>query len=244
MAWHPQSSLNGSKTCGLGFIVVACLLEGGCGNTQQQTLLDAENFLVQWLANSNASQPATCHAFGLLMFPAASCADMQEHAAQVVPESRKRERIKALECFGDGGQRACGEFVEIWYASRDRRGRPIKEGAVVKRDDGKFRLYWYRSDLLFTTLTQRAEAAEQSMTAAEQAQDRLSAVYNEMVNNHSELYAYPPCLDDVRVSSTTMLGSAFNHSAADPGEINRRASSCASQMCFALIGQKVATLCP
>lgn len=217
---------------------------GGCGNTQQQTLLDAEDFLIQWLASSNASQPATCHAFGLLMFPAVSCEDMQYHAAQVVPESRKRERIKALECFGEGGQRACGEFVEIWYASQDRRGRPIKEGAVVKRDDGKFRLYWYRSDLLFTTLTERAEAAEQSMTEAEQAQNRLSAVYNEMVNNHSELYAYPPCLDDVRVSSTTMVGSAFNHSAADPGEINRRAGSCASQMCFALIGQKIATLCP
>ena len=219
-------------------------MAGGCGDTQQQTLAHAESFLSQWFANNNASQPATCHAFGLLMFPAASCDDMQRHAAQVVPESRKRERIRALECFGDGAQRACGEFVEIWYASQDRSGRQIKEGAVVKRDDGKFRLYWYRSDLLFTTLSQRAEAAEQPMTAVEQAQDRLSAVYNEMVNNHSELYAYPPCLDDVRVSSTTMLGSAFNHRAADPGEINRRASGCASQMCFALIGKKVATLCP
>ena len=219
-------------------------MAGGCGDTQQQTLAHAESFLSQWFANNNASQPATCHAFGLLMFPAASCDDMQQHAAQVVPESRKRERIRALECFGDGAQRACGEFVEIWYTSQDRSGRQIKEGAVVKRDDGKFRLYWYRSDLLFTTLSQRAEAAEQSMTTVEQAQDRLSAVYNEMVNNHSGLYVYPPCLDDVRVSSTTMLGSAFNHRAADPGEINRRASGCASQMCFALIGKKVATLCP
>ena len=225
-------------------IAAACLMVGGCGNTEQQTLADAESFLGQWLTNNDASQPAKCHAFGLLMFPAASCEDMQQHAARVLPESRKRERIRTIECFGDGAQRACGEFVEIWYQSRDRLGREIQEGAVVKRDDGAFRLYWYRSDLLFTTLAERNEALEPSVIDAQQAQDRLTAVYNEMINHHSELYTYPPCLDDVRASTTTMVGTGFHPASADPVEIHRRASNCATQMCFALIGQKVATLCP
>ena len=244
MAWRPPSSLSASNTLARRLILAVCLLAGGCGDKQQQTLADGERFVSTWLNNSDDKQSANCHAYGLLMFPAASCEDMQLHAAKVAPQSRKIERVQALECFGDGAQRVCGEFVEIWYQSQDRLGRTIKEGAVVKRDDGTFRLYWYRSDLLFTTLATRTEAAEQATDEADREHDRLTAVYNEMVNKHSELYAYPPCLADVKASSTTMLGTAFNHTTADPGEISRRANDCATQMCFVLIGQKIATLCP
>ena len=225
-------------------MLAACLLAGGCGDAEKQTLADAERFLQQWLNTSYEEQTASCHAFGLLMFTAASCADMQQHASLVAPQSRLRERIQTLECFGEGAQRVCGEFVEIWYQSQDRLGREIKEGAVVKRDDGIFRLYWYRSDLLFTTLANRAEAAEQLNDRADHEHARVQAAYNELINSHAELYAYPPCLDDVKASSSTMIGSSFRLAAADPAEIDRRASACSTQLCFALIGQKVATLCP
>ena len=116
---------------------------GGCDTSEQDTLLEAQAFLDQWLQPSGdesgeITQP-NCHGYGELMFPAASCADMYEHAKRIDPSSRVLERISSMDCFGTGAQRVCGDFVEIWYRSRDASGRDIKEGAVVNNETtGRF----------------------------------------------------------------------------------------------------------
>lgn len=218
---------------------------GGCDNGKHNTLDDAQAFLELWFeqaatADSALSAP-TCHGYGELMFPSASCEDMYGHAQLINPASRSLDRINALDCFGRGTQRVCGDFVEIWYRSADASGRAIKEGAVVKRDDGKFRLYWYRSDLLFTTLELRAE---QLAKTPDPHQSTLQSLYNLVVSAHPELYQYAPCLEDIRVSSSTMIGVPLRPKNIQPSNIQQRAANCSIDICFAAVGQKLATLCP
>lgn len=230
------------------FIVAAALLLGGCTGGEQRTLNEAQVFLDQWLkqasAELNGTNQPSCHGYGELMFPAASCADMYEHAKRINPASRVLDRVNSLDCFGSGPQRVCGEFVEIWYRSKDASGRDIKEGAVVKRDDGEFRLYWYRSDLLFTTLAKRAEQAERSLDEANPNQGVLTSSYNQLVALHPELYQYPPCLEDIRVSSSTMIGAPMKLQNLQPTDVHQRAAQCSIDICFAAVGQKLTTLCP
>jgi hypothetical protein len=229
-------------------IIAACLILGGCNEGEQRILNEAQIFLNQWFelaakATPEGSEPS-CHGYGELMFPAATCLDMHQHAKLIDPSSRTLERMSSLECFGSGQQRVCGDFVEIWYASKDATGRAIKEGAVVKRDDGKYRLYWYRSDLLFTTLENRAEQAAELSNQIDPAQTLLQSSYNQVVAAHPELYQYPPCLDDIRISSSTMIGEPIKPQNVEPTDIHQRAEQCADEICFALLGQKITALCP
>ncbi len=221
---------------------------GGCNDGKQNTLDDAQAFLGLWFEQAVAADSAisapTCHGYGELMFPSASCEDMYGHARLINPASRTLDRINALDCFGSGSQRVCGDFVEIWYRGADASGREIKEGAVVKRDDGKFRLYWYRSDLLFTTLELRAEQAERMAETLEPQQSMLQSLYNLVVRAHPELYQYAPCLEDIRVSSSTMIGALVRPEHIQPNDIQQRAANCSIDICFAAVGQKLTTLCP
>ena len=81
---------------------------------------------------------------------------MTEHAASLLPNTREIESVKLRECYGQGAKEVCGEFAEIWFRAQDAQGTEIQEGMVLKRDDGTFRMYWYRSDTLFTELTRRS----------------------------------------------------------------------------------------
>jgi len=217
---------------------------GGCADDKELKLGDAQMFLNQWFQGPSETAKPVCHAFGELMFPAASCDDMYEHAKLIDPTSRRVDRINPLECFGYGPQKVCGDFVEVWYRSKDLSGRDIKEGVVVKRDDGVFRLYWYRSDLLFTTLADRSDNADSKDQQADNDQTLLESTYNQMVAEHPELYQYPPCLNDIRVSSSTMVGKPIKLQHIRSTEISERAARCAVELCFALVGQKLTTLCP
>ena len=99
---------------------------GGCNDGKQNTLDDAQAFLGLWFEQAVAADSAisapTCHGYGELMFPSASCEDMYGHARLINPASRTLDRINALDCFGSGSQRVCGDFVEIWYRGADASG--------------------------------------------------------------------------------------------------------------------------
>ena len=95
-----------------------------------------------------------------------------------------------MECFGQGSKEVCGEFAEIWFNTQTMDGVSVKEGMVLKRDNDEFRLYWYRSDTLFTELTDRAERQEAGTKSAQMAakQEQLDAVYTQMVERDPKAF--------------------------------------------------------
>jgi len=143
----------------------------------------------KWFDQAKASQSSddaeapSCHAFGLLKFTDADCTDMIEHAARLDASTRRIERVELLKCFGQGAKEVCGEFAEIWFNTKTVDGVGVKEGMVLKRDNEQFRLYWYRSDTLFTELTDRAERQEAGTKSGQMAakQEQLDAIYTQMV---------------------------------------------------------------
>ena len=87
---------------------------------------------------------------------------MIEHAARLDASTRRIDSVELLKCFGQGAKEVCGEFAEIWFNTQTMDGLDVKEGMVLKRDNEQFRLYWYRSDTLFTELNDRAEQQQAS----------------------------------------------------------------------------------
>ena len=234
------STLLCTLLCTLGLAL--CL--GGCGEDDEAIKTQGITALNDWFLAAATDNPPSCHAFGLVKFYDASCADMYEHAAKIAPESRTITSSKLLKCYGQGAQELCGEFVEIWLTSMDRRGNTIQEGAVLKRDDGVFRLYWYRSDALFTTLTQRAESADDQgyERTLEDKQTQLEAVYAEIVQRQPALYQFVMCTD-ASVSSSKLVGKPVAPKDISAADMASRALQCPENFCLALVGKRIAPLC-
>ena len=230
-------------------ILFAVWLLSGCGPSPQDVQNQALQAAAHWFDQATASQSSgnqapACHAFGLIKFPDASCEDMTEHAAKLIPETREVDSIDLLECFGQGAKEVCGEFAEIWFRSKNAQGTEIKEGMVLKQDDGVFRVYWYRSDTLFSELARRSEAEDADSLRAQLArqQQRLQAVYTQLVERDPAIYQFPPCID-AQVRSSVMLGDLLASDEVSAQELEERAQNCSLQLCLALVGKKVAPLC-
>ncbi|NKB98561.1 MAG: hypothetical protein GKR90_08735 [Pseudomonadales bacterium] len=157
---------------------------------------------------------------------------MQEFAARVDPASRTFTAQRSHDCFAS----VCGEFVEIEFESYDHAGNPIRENAVLKRDDGTIRLYWYRSDLMLAAF--RAANPE-----PEDEKEPIQVAYDEITARYPELYRYPPCYG-VRASTSTLAGELMAKNAIDVASIERIAATCGDDFCFSLVGEKIAPLCP
>ena len=231
-------------TAGLSFILGACTPDPEV--TQSQALETAG----RWLDQAHASQAAkaaarpNCHAFGLIKFTDASCDDMIEHAAALNPATRRIDSVRLLECFGQGIKEVCGEFAEIWFSTQNADGFSVREGMVLKRDNEAFRMYWYRSDTLFTQITERAEREEAETSSAQMAyrQEKLDAVYTQIVERDPGVYTYPACID-ARVSSSGMIGGLIKQENVTAAELDRRAAQCSKEFCLALVGKRIAAMC-
>ena len=159
---------------------------------------------------------------------------MLAHAARIDPASRTITAARRLECFAQ----VCGDFAEFEFSSTAQNGNPITERAVVKRDEGRIRLYWYRSDTLMALLRQRFPQTDEE----EGGKTPLQAAYDVLTANHPGLYEYPPCLD-IRVSSSNLAGELMAQDEIDEGAIEAAALDCDGEFCFALVGQKIAPVC-
>ena len=169
---------------------------------------------------------------GVLKHAEFSCLDMQTYAAKVDPATRTITDVRRHECFAS----VCGNFLEIEMASTDLGGNPIRENAILKRDEGTIRLYWYRSDLMLADY----KAANPD---PKEEKDPVQVAYDEITARYPELYQFPPCLDE-RVSSSVLMGEIAEKDQLDVANIERLASECGDSFCFSLVGQKIAPLCP
>ena len=222
-------------TLGLAFTL------GACGEDDEAIKTLAITALNDWFSAAATDNPPSCHAFGLVKFHDASCADMYEHAAQIEPGSRTITSSTLLKCYGQGRQELCGEFVEIRLTARNTNGKKIQEGAVLKRDAGVFRLYWYRSDALFTTLIKRTDD-EDGERAPERKQAQLEAVYAEIVQRQPELYQFVVC-KEASVSSSKLVGKPVNPKDISTADMALRAQQCPEIFCLAMVGKRIAPLC-
>ena len=152
--------------------------------------------------------------------------------------------MELLECFGQGIKEVCGEFAEIWFSTQNADGFSVREGMVLKRDNEAFRMYWYRSDTLFTQITERAEREEAETSSAQMAfrQEKLDAVYTQIVERDPGVYTYPACID-ARVSSSGMIGGLIKQENVTTAELDRRAAQCSKEFCLALVGKRIAAIC-
>ena len=212
----------------LCFTAIACT--DRAAETRQQSLA----FVGDWFdkAGEGAQNEDLCHGIGLLKHPGVDCAQMLGAAAEIDPTTRSVETIRPQDCFSG----VCGEFIEIRFDSRDLSGNEIRETALLKRDDGQFRMYWYRSDSLLARLR-----ADNPIEADEKEPEQLA--YDEIIARYPSLYAYPPCYG-VRVSSSNLAGDLMPKDAMDVAEIERLAATCPELFCFGLVGQKIAPICP
>lgn len=233
--WPRQSSLSASKALsevrkGLLFLPLAALI--ACGPTEPTFEESGAVFLSQWFAQGVVENDNRCHGMGVLKHQEFSCLDMQTYAAKIDAASRTITSVQHHECFGS----ICGQFLEIELDSADIAGNPVRENAVLKRDDGTIRLYWYRSDLMLADY----KAANPD---PKDDKDPLQVAYDEITGRYPALYQYPPCLDE-RVSSSVLVGDIAAKDQLDVATIEVQAAACGETFCFALVGQKIATLCP
>ncbi len=213
----------------------ACLATQGCSDHQATEQAERLAFVSQWFdqANQGVREEGLCHGLGLLKHPEFSCAQMLDHAAQVDPETRNLTGTSMHDCFGG----VCGEFIEMNFDSVTHAGAPISETALLKRDDGRLRLYWYRSDTLLAILQSTNPDPE------EDGREPLQVAYDELTALHPSLYRYPPCFG-VRPSSANLVGAIQTVQAINAEQVEALADDCGETFCFALVGNKIATLCP
>ena len=210
-------------------------LLSACADKQAAVFEQSLTFLNDWFSDARAGKrdDSLCHGLGTLKHPGVSCADMLSHAADIEPSSRTVENMKSLDSFAD----VSGEFIEVSFSSLDLAGNEVRENAVLKRDDNKLRLYWYRSDSLLAKL--RAAEPEDDR----EGKDPLQVAYDEITARYPGLYEYPPCYG-VRASSANLAGELMTRDAIDEAEVRAYAQSCPETFCFALVGNKIAPLCP
>ncbi len=211
------------------------LLVVGLGACQPQPDPQAEslNYLAGWFQKAGAGERGDdlCHGLGLLKHAQFSCADMLAGAAKIDPARRTIGRFKARDCF----ESVCGTFYELEFSGFDLAGNEVDETAILKQDEGQLRVYWYRSSTMLQALA-ASEPEEEEKAPEQVAYDALTALF-------PSLYQYPPCYG-VRPSSSNLRGDMFVMQNADVAQIEALAAACGEQFCFALVGQKIATLCP
>ena len=216
-------------------VMALCCGVCACVDKQAQITEQSLAFLTDWFSQASAGERGDdlCHGLGTLKHPQVSCADMLDHAARIEPFSRTPAPVNVRDCFGD----VCGEFFEVNFNSLDLTGNEVRESAVLKRDDGVLRLYWYRSD----SVLEQLRAA--NPTPTKQEKDPQQVAYDEVVARYPALYQYPPCYG-VRVSSSNLVGALMPKDAMDEDAISEYAASCGENFCFALVGYKIAPVCP
>ena len=241
-AWRQRLSLSASKRQPFiktfwevfrGLLIFSLSFAAvSCGPPEPTFEESGAVFLRDWFQAGVVEDDSRCHGMGVLKHQEFSCMDMQNYAARIDPNSRKIMSTQAHECFGS----VCGQFLEIEMESADLGGNPVRENAVLKKDDGIIRLYWYRSDLMLADY----KAANPD---PEEEKDPIQIAYDEITGRYPELYQFPPCLDE-RVSSSVLVGELAPKDQLNVVEIERLANECGDSFCFALVGQKIATLCP
>ena len=190
-------------------------------------------FLAQWFDQASAGErdENLCHGLGLLKHPQFSCIEMLDYAARGDAASRTLTAFTKEDCVQD----VCGTFYELSFAGTDIAGNELDENTILKEDDGQLRLYLYRSNLMFSNIAE-AQSEEEEKDPEQIAYDALTAQF-------PSLYEYPPCYG-VRPSSSNLAGELFEISAANVAALNEMAQKCPEKFCFALVGQKIAPLCP
>ena len=193
----------------------------------------------QWFALADASEdPGTekdkhCHGLGLLKHPAVSCAQMLSYAGQVDSTTRQITGITPRGCF----ESVCGEFVELNFSAQDLAGNDVNEMLLLKRDDGRIKTYLYRSNLLL------AELGPKNPTDQAEEKSPQQTAYDEVVARFPSLYTYPPCYG-IRPSSSNLVGELMVRNNIDVAAVDKAAAQCGETFCLALVGNKIATLCP
>ncbi|MEM7001815.1 MAG: hypothetical protein AAF529_13590, partial [Pseudomonadota bacterium] len=140
---------------------------------------------------------------------------------------------RPLECFAE----VCGTFIELSTSGFDQAGNELEETAVLKQDNGQFRVYWYRSSAMLAAF--RAANPEPDPDA----KDPEQVAYDALVALYPGLYEFPPC-DGVRPSSTNLQGKLRAREGLDVDAVTRLAANCPASFCFAFVGRKIAPLCP
>ncbi len=212
-------------TTRIPFLAILVFLTQACGPSPEEA---AVAFADGWFARATAGERSDdlCHGLGLLKHPQFTCAELLDHAARIEPRERTLVEINHPDCFAD----VCGTFYELRYESSSG-----KETLLVKQDGNQFGAYWYRSDSLLALLRPADETEDEP--------DLLQTVYDEITARYPPLYQYPPCLD-VRPSSSNLRGELMRRDAIDVAVVDALAAECPETFCFALVGQKIATLCP
>jgi hypothetical protein len=189
----------------------------------------------QWfaLADTGADGDENCHGLGLLKHPAVSCAQMLSFASKVDSASRQITGITPRDCF----ESVCGEFIEINFSARDQAGNEVTEMLLLKRDDGRMKTYLYRSNLLLSELGTENPANREEEKSPQQI------AYDEVVARYPSLYTYPPCYG-IRPSSSNLVGELMARDNMNVNAVDKRAQQCGATFCLALVGNKIATLCP
>lgn len=218
----------------MAFGLLLILLLSACTDPVKQRETASLTFIQGWFqaASQGSRSEDLCHGLGLLKHKAFSCADMLEAASQINPESREIIALVPQECFSG----VCGDFLEVRIRSQDLAGNEVDETALLKQDDGKLRMYWYRTDGLIAQLN-----AQQPSTEEEKAPEQIA--YDEITARYPSLYSYPPCYG-ARASSTTLVGDLMAKDAMDVHQVDTWAAACGETFCFALVGNKIASLCP
>ena len=216
-------------------LAALCVGVPGCEDPQQIARDDALAALQAWFqaAEQGERDDRHCHGLGTLKHPELSCADMLAAAATIDNTSRTITRIETMDCFAG----VCGAFHQIELASQTKGGDVQSEQALVKRDDGIARVYWYRSDTLMASLRAANPVPD------EQEKDPLQAAYDEITARYPALYQFPPCLD-VRVSSSNLMTDLMPRDGIDVNLVERLAGECGDAFCFGLVGNKIAAVCP
>jgi hypothetical protein len=240
-AWPRPSSLSGYRHLPQVIPKVAVVAAfglllsffSGCTERQAELQSTITTFLDDWYTQAQAGNrdDNLCHGMGLLKHPELSCKQMLASAATIDTSSQHIEAIKPIECFSG----VCGDMFEITITAKDRAGNEINESHILKRDAGKLRVYWYRNDALMAQLRMQNPVIEEQ-------KDPEQVAYDELIARYPALYEYPPCYG-IRASSSNLAGPLMPIDDIDVANIQSLASGC-DNFCFALVGNKIAPLCP
>lgn len=208
---------------------------GGCSDPKPSLEDAALTYLNQWFVKSSepVEDDSRCHGLGLLKHPEFSCLDMQTYAANINNDTRHVVATRPRECM----MNLCGDFFEIELESLDHAGNPVKETAVLKRDEGQIRLYWYRSEQMLEAYRAANPRPDKETKDPEQV------AYDEITARYPLLYQYPPCYG-VRATTSTLAGKLLKRDEIDVDAVTAMADQCGASFCFGLVGQKIAPLCP
>ena len=163
------------KRTSSGLLIFCMTAISACNNKEELNEQAALKVFNNWVLQDQSIAPNSCHAYGLIKHPETNCEEMLKYAGKVIHKTRAITSIRSLECFDS----ICGEFVELEMDSRNLLSQPIKEIAVLKKDNNNFKLYWYRTNSLLTALDQRAKSKNRRINNSELElkQEQLNRMY-------------------------------------------------------------------